>query len=87
MEALIRLAKALHVSLDSLVFEEGERGPDERLRLQFEALTHLDRREREAVETVIASVLHMHDAKRWQMAANAPAPAPAPVKRSKAAAG
>jgi transcriptional regulator with XRE-family HTH domain len=88
LEALIRLAKALHVSLDSLVFEEGERGPDERLRLQFEALTHLEPKEREAVETVIASVLHMHDAKRWQQAANAPAPTPAkaPGKRARVAA-
>jgi transcriptional regulator with XRE-family HTH domain len=72
LEALIRLAKALHVSLDSLVFEEGERGPEDRLRLQFEALAHLDAKEREAVETVIASVLHMHDAKRWTQAANSP---------------
>lgn len=85
MEALIRLAKALHVSLDSLVFEEGEHGPDERLRLQFEALAHLDQKEPEAIETVIASVLHMHDAKRWQQAsAPAPAPAKAAGKRSTA---
>ncbi len=66
LEALIRLAKALHVSLDALVFEEGERGPDERLKLQFEAVSKLDEKEREAVETMIAGVLHMHDAKRWQ---------------------
>jgi transcriptional regulator with XRE-family HTH domain len=84
LEALIRLAKALHVSLDGLVFEEDERGPEDRLRLQFEALAHLDAKEREAVETVIASVLHMHDAKRWTQAANA-APA-AKTKGQKAAA-
>jgi TorA maturation chaperone TorD len=72
------------VSLDGLVFEEDERGPEDRLQLQFEALAHLDTKEREAVETVIASVLHMHDAKRWTQAANA-APA-AKTKGQKAAA-
>lgn len=55
-----------------LLFEEGERGPDEHLKLQFEAVSHLDPHEREAVQTMIAGVLHMHDAKRWQQSANAP---------------
>ncbi|HCD6632667.1 TPA: hypothetical protein ACQQIZ_006434 [Pseudomonas aeruginosa] len=48
-----------------LLFDEDERGPDDRLKLQFEAVSKLDDKEREALETVIASVLHMHDAKRW----------------------
>ena len=59
-----------------LLFEEGERGPDERLKLQFEAVSHLDAHEREAVQTMIAGVLHMHDAKRWQQSALSPAVAP-----------
>ncbi len=62
-----RIALALNVSADMLLFEPGERGPDDRLKLQFEAVTHLDDKEREAVEIVIASILHMHDAKRWTM--------------------
>jgi len=53
-----------------LLFEANERGPDDRLKLQFEALSHLDEKEREAVETMIAGVLHMHDAKRWTQAAS-----------------
>ena len=61
----MKLAQCLHVSLDTLVFAEGERGPDERLKLQFEAIRQLDPKERKALETVIAGVLHMHDAKRW----------------------
>ena len=69
-----RIALALNVSADMLLFEANERGPDDRLKLQFEALSHLDEKEREAVETVIAGVLHMHDAKRWtQAASTAPA--------------
>lgn len=60
-----RIALALNVSADMLLFEPEERGPDERLKLQFEAVSKLDEKEREAVETMIAGVLHMHDAKRW----------------------
>lgn len=77
-EALRKIATSLHVTTDSLLFEDGERGPDERLKLQFEAVSKLDERERDAVETVIASVLHMHDAKRWTQ----PAPSPKPKARS-----
>ncbi len=72
IEVFRRIALALNVSADMLLFEEGERGPDERLKLQFEALAHLDDHERAAVQTMIAGVLHMHDAKRWQLSANAP---------------
>lgn len=64
-----------------LLFEE-ERGPDERLKLQFEAVSKLDEKEREAVETVVASVLHMHDAKRWtQPQPLAATPKPAAKKK------
>lgn len=89
IEVFRRIVLALNVSADMLLFEEGERGPDERLKLQFEALSHLDEHEREAVQTMIAGVLHMHDAKRWQQSANAPgttrtpAPAVAPAKKAR----
>ena len=43
-----------------------ERGPRDDLVLRFEAVSKLDKKEREAVETMIAGVLHMHDTKRWQ---------------------
>lgn len=80
-----RIALALNVSADMLLFEEGERGPDESLKLQFEAVSHLDAHEREAVQTMIAGVLHMHDAKRWQQSANSPgAAARAPAAPAKA---
>ena len=64
LEALIRLAKALHVSLDSLVFEEGERGPDEDLRLRFEALSQLDSGERMVVKELLDGMLLKHQARR-----------------------
>jgi len=84
IEVFRRIALALNVSADMLLFEADERGPDERLKLQFEAVSKLDEKEREAVETMIAGVLHMHDAKRWTQAAAAPtvkvAPVPKPAK-------
>lgn len=69
IEAFRRTVLALSVSADMLLFDEGERGPDDRLKFQFEAISKLDDKEREALETVISSVLHMHDAKRWTQAA------------------
>ena len=66
IEVFRRIALALNVSADMLLFEENERGPDERLKLQFEAVSQLDEKEREVVETMIAGVLHLSDAKRWQ---------------------
>lgn len=91
IEVFRRIVLALNVSADTLLFEEGQRGPDESLKLQFEAVSHLDEHERDAVQTMIAGVLHMHDAKRWQLSANAaavarePAPAKAAAKRKAAA--
>ncbi|PRC90591.1 helix-turn-helix domain-containing protein [Solimicrobium silvestre] len=77
-----RIALALNVSADMLLFEPDERGPDERLKLQFEAVSKLDDKEREAVETMIAGVLHMHDAKRWTQTPTSTAqPKPQTTKR------
>ena len=81
IEVFRRIALALNVSADMLLFEQDERGPDDRLKLQFEAVSKLDEKEREAVETMIAGVLHMHDAKRWTQ----PAPPPTKSKANKAA--
>ena len=53
------------------------------MKLQFEAVSHLDGKEREAVETVIAGVLHMHDAKRWTLP-QPPTPSPKPAAKKKA---
>jgi Predicted transcriptional regulators len=69
IEVFRRTVLPLSVSADMLLFDEGERGPDDHLKLQFEAISKLDDKEREALETVISSVLHMHDAKRWTQAA------------------
>lgn len=45
---------------DTLVFDENERGPDEDLRLQFEATTRLSDDEKHVVKAVIESILLSH---------------------------
>ncbi|POZ60319.1 transcriptional regulator [Chromobacterium alticapitis] len=65
LEALIRLAKALHVRLDDLVFGEGERGPGEDLALLFEAVNDFSEEEKQTVRAVLSSMVLQHSARRW----------------------
>lgn len=69
LEALRKLAIALSVSADTLVFDKDERGPDDDLRLQFEATTRLSDEEKNVVKAVLESLLLTHDVKhnvnRW----------------------
>jgi hypothetical protein len=53
------------VSADLLLFDKDERGPEEDLRLQFEALSRLDAEEKKVVKTVFESILIEHEARRW----------------------
>lgn len=64
LDALVSLARALHVSLDALVFEEGERGPSEEMRLQFEAITQLPDEDQRAVRAILDGMIVKHQAKR-----------------------
>ncbi|KQZ32554.1 helix-turn-helix domain-containing protein [Duganella sp. Root1480D1] len=65
LEALIRLAKVLHVRLDDLVFGEGERGPDEDMALLFEAISEFTEDEKQTVRTVLSGMVLQHSARRW----------------------
>jgi len=65
LDVLRKLAIALSVSADTLVFDKDERGPDDDLRLQFEATQRLTDEEKRVVKTVIESILLSHEAKRW----------------------
>lgn len=57
LEALIKLAKTLHVSLDNLVFEEDERGPDEGFKLQFEAISQMPKEEKEIIRALLDGMI------------------------------
>lgn len=65
LEVLRKLAIALSVSADALVFGKDERGPDEELKLQFEAIARLDPGEKAVIREVVESIIIKHDAKRW----------------------
>ncbi len=65
LDVLVRLAKVLHVSLDTLVFEESERGPSDELALQFEAVGRMSDEERYVVKTLLDGMILQHEARRW----------------------
>ena len=64
LEALKKIALTLSVSLDDLVFGAAERGPDEALKLKFEAIRQFDPEERKLAEGVLDSLINNHQAKR-----------------------
>ena len=71
LDVIRKLAVALSVSADLLVFDKDERGPTEDLRLQFEAVGRLDPHDRNLVREVLDSIISRHDARR--LFGNAPA--------------
>lgn len=64
LEVLEKIALTLHVSLDWLVFGEELRGPDEDLKLQFEALRHFDEEDKKIAKALLESLILKHNAKR-----------------------
>ncbi len=64
LEALIKLARALHVSIDSLVFGEDARGPEEEFRLRFEALQDFTPEEKRVAGELLDSLILKHTANR-----------------------
>lgn len=65
LDALVRLAKVLHVTLDGLVFMEGERGPSDDLALQFEAINDFTPAEKQTVRELLEGLILKHAARRW----------------------
>ena len=63
--AIRKLAKALSVSADMLLFEEDERGPGDDLRLQFEAVSRFDEDEKQVVRSLLEGMILKHEARRW----------------------
>ncbi|MFC3120025.1 helix-turn-helix domain-containing protein [Agaribacter flavus] len=64
LETLVRLSKALHTTLDDLVFGEDSRTPSDELKLQFEALSQFNEDERKVAKEVLESLILKHNAKR-----------------------
>ena len=59
-----KLAIALAASTDWLLLEEDERGSDDELKLQFEAVKQFDERERKTTLEVLDGLILKHQAKR-----------------------
>jgi transcriptional regulator with XRE-family HTH domain len=57
LDAIRKLSRALSVSADMLLFAKDERGPDDDLRLQFEAASRLDPEEKSVIRSVIESIV------------------------------
>jgi len=57
LDAIRNLAVALSVSADMLLFGKDERGPDDELRLQFEAASRLNPEEKNVIRSVIESLV------------------------------
>ena len=70
LAALRNLALALSVSTDALVFDDAERGPDDDLRLQFEATSRLDDEGKTLVKALLEAVLLRQEARRWTQTAS-----------------
>jgi len=47
-----------------LIFGEGERGPDELLRLQFEVISQFDEEDRQLAKGVLEGLILKHQAKQ-----------------------
>lgn len=65
LDGLKKIALALHISLDELVFDPSERGPrGDRLTLLFEAVTHLPADEQRVVQAVLDGLIVKHRTKQ-----------------------
>jgi transcriptional regulator with XRE-family HTH domain len=64
LEVMKKLAVALSASTDWLLFEDDERGPDDELKLQFEAIRQFDDEERKTAFEVLDGLILKHQAKR-----------------------
>jgi len=65
LDVIKRLAITLGVSSDELIFDADERGPDDELRLQFEAISRFSPDERRVAKEILDSLILKHEARRW----------------------
>ena len=65
LDIIRKLAVALRVSTDLLIFDKDERNPRDDLKLHFEALSRFDEDEIEVVKAVLEGLIIKHDAQRW----------------------
>ncbi len=64
LDVLKKIAIALNISADALLFDEDERGPDDELRLQFEAVSQFNEQEKLIAQEVLEGLILKHQAKQ-----------------------
>lgn len=65
LDVIRNLAMTLGVSSDQLLFGKDERGPDESLKLRFEAISRFDPEAKKVVQQVLDSMILQQEARRW----------------------
>lgn len=86
LDVLKKIAVALHVSTDFLLFEEHERAPNDDLVLQFEAVSQLSPEEQSVVKDVLESLVLKYQARRWDSVHTTTAQPAKPAAKKAAAA-
>ncbi len=65
LDVIRKLAVALGVSSDVLIFDAQERNPSDELRLQFEKLSQFNAEELRVAKAVLEGLILKHEAKKW----------------------
>lgn len=65
LEGVIKLAKALHVSIDDLVFEESERAPQGKMKLLFEAVEQLKPQHQDSIQEMVEMMVLKYESQRF----------------------
>lgn len=64
LDVLKKLATSMNVTIDSLVFGEGERDPTDDLRLQFEAVSRMPEEEKRIVKALLEGMIVKYQTKQ-----------------------
>ncbi|QUY47606.1 helix-turn-helix transcriptional regulator [Serratia plymuthica] len=68
LDAIKKIASALYISTDLLLFDEHERGHINTLKLQFEAASQLNEDEQAIIREVLESLIIRYQTRRWDSA-------------------
>src|SRR5438128_534091 len=60
LDVIRKLAVALSVTADELIFDKDERGPDDELKLQFEAISSFDLEEKRIIKALLDGMIIKH---------------------------
>jgi transcriptional regulator with XRE-family HTH domain len=65
IEVLRRIALTLNVSTDALLFDKEERGPNDDLKMAFEAINQFDKEDKAMAHKVLNGLIIQSQTKRW----------------------